>query len=63
MINVIASIHVKEGKVQEFIDILKENVPAVLKEKGCIEYLPAIDIKTDIPPQELDKNIVYILEL
>ena len=48
MINIIASIHVKEGKVQKFIDILKANVPAVLKEKGCIEYLPAIDLKTDI---------------
>ena len=62
MINVIASIHIKEGRVSQFLEILKANVPQVLKEKGCLEYVPTIDVPTGLPPQELDGNIVTILE-
>jgi len=62
MINVIASIQIKEGKVPEFIEIFKSNIPEVLKEEGCIEYVPTIDIPTGLPPQELDKNNVTIIE-
>lgn len=62
MINVIASIQIKEGKREEFIEIFKANVPSVLKEKGCIEYFPTVDSPADLPPQELDSNIVTIIE-
>ena len=62
MINVIASIRVKAGKVPEFLEIFKSNVPSVKKEKGCIEYIPTIDIDADLPPQGLDKNTVTIIE-
>ncbi len=62
MINVLASIHIKEGRLPEFIDIFKSNIPNVLKEKGCIEYVPAIDLPTGLPPQELNDNIVTIIE-
>ncbi len=62
MINVIASIHVKDGRLPEFIEIFKSNIPNVLKEKGCIEYVPTIDVSTGLPPQELDKNVVTIIE-
>ena len=62
MIHVIASIHVKEGRLSEFIEIFKSNVPNVLSEKGCIEYVPTIDVPTGLPPQELDKNVVTIVE-
>jgi len=62
MINVIASIHIKEGKSKEFIDIFKSNVPVVLKEKGCIEYVPTIDVPTGLPPQESNENVVTIIE-
>jgi len=62
MINVIASIRVKAGRVSEFLEILKSNVPSVKKEKGCIEYLPTVDINADLPPQNLDENIVTIIE-
>jgi quinol monooxygenase YgiN len=62
MINVIASIHIKEGRLSEFIDIFKTNVPKVLEEKGCIEYMPTIDVPTGLPPQELNNNIVTIIE-
>ena len=62
MINVIASIHIKEGRLSEFIEICKSNIPNVLEEKGCIEYVPTIDLSTGLPPQELNNNVVTIIE-
>ena len=62
MINVIASIHIKEGRLSEFIEILKTNIPKVLEEKGCIEYVPTIDVPTGLPPQDMNSNVVTIIE-
>jgi quinol monooxygenase YgiN len=62
MINVIASIQIKEGQLSKFIEIFKSNVPNVIEEKGCIEYLPTVDVPTGLPPQELNSNVVTILE-
>ncbi len=62
MINVLASIHIKEGRLSEFLEIFKSNIPNVLKEKGCMEYVPTIDLPTGLPPQELDDNVVTIIE-
>ena len=62
MINVIASIRVKPGKVSEFLRILESNVPRVTKERGCIEYFPAVDIESGLPQQSLDENVVTIIE-
>ena len=62
MINVIASIHIKEGKRSDYLRILKASVQAVRKEKGCLEYVPTGDIDTGLPIQVLDKNVVTILE-
>ena len=62
MVNVIASIEVKEGHLAEFTKIFTDNVPNVLAEEGCIEYLPTIDVSTDIGVQEVNKNVVTIIE-
>ncbi|OGV39043.1 MAG: antibiotic biosynthesis monooxygenase [Lentisphaerae bacterium GWF2_49_21] len=62
MISVIASIKVKSGHVPEFIAIFKANVEEVRREKGCIEYMPAIDIDSGIPVQSKDSSIVTIIE-
>jgi quinol monooxygenase YgiN len=62
MINVIASIQIKEGHLSEFIEIFKSNIPNVIEEKGCIEYVPTIDVPTGLPPQELNSNVVTIIE-
>jgi quinol monooxygenase YgiN len=62
MINVIASVHVKEGLLLDFIELFKSNVPNVLAEKGCIEYTPMIDIPTGLPTQELNNNVVTVIE-
>ena len=62
MINVIASIYIKKDKVREFIEIFKSNIPAVLKEKGCVEYMPTVDFPTNLSPQELNESVVTIIE-
>ena len=62
MVNVLASITVKEGKRAEFIAAFKDNLPAVRAEDGCLEYFPAVDIDADLPPQQLDSNMVTVIE-
>lgn len=62
MIHVIAAIRIKDGRVAEFIEIFKANVPNVLKEEGCIAYEPTMDVVTGLPPQQLDANTVTIVE-
>ncbi len=62
MIHVIASIHVRRGRGAEFLEIFKANMPAVLKEKGCLEYVPTIDAPSGLSLQELNENVVTIVE-
>jgi quinol monooxygenase YgiN len=62
MINVIASIRLKAGKIPEFLDIFKSNMPSVKGETGCIEYVPTIDVDSGLPPQHLDENRVTVIE-
>ena len=62
MINVIASIRVKAGKVSEYLEVLKSNVPRVIEERGCVEYSPTMDCDAHLPPQILDKNVVTLIE-
>ncbi len=62
MINVIASIHIKEGRLSDYLGVLKATVAGVRSEKGCIEYVPSGDLETGLPVQALDRNVVTILE-
>ena len=62
MINVIASVCVKSGRLSEFLEIFKSNVPNVREERGCIDYLPSVDIDADLPMQIRDENVVTIIE-
>ena len=62
MINVIATVQVKEGRASEFIKLFKNIVPLVKAEKGCIEYFPAVDLPTGLPPQDVNENVVTIIE-
>jgi len=56
LIHVIAKITTSPGKRQEVLAAFLANVPAVLAEKGCIEYQPvtdskdATDFQSDIGP-------------
>lgn len=62
MIHVIASIQIKQEQVSRFLEIFTSNMPAVLKEKGCIEYVPAVDVETDLPFQEKNDHVVTVIE-
>jgi quinol monooxygenase YgiN len=62
MIHVIASIRLQPGCLSRFLEIFKNNVPAVKAEKGCLEYLPAVDIESGLPPQRLEPDTVVIIE-
>jgi quinol monooxygenase YgiN len=62
MIHVIASIGVKPGKRAEFIAAFKKNVPNVLAENGCIEYMPTVDADSGIETQWKDETVVTIIE-
>ena len=53
MIHVLASIQVKPGKRNTFLEIFKTNVPNVLQEEGCVEYSPAVDIDAGLPPDDV----------
>ena len=63
MIYVIATIEVKPGKRAAFLTEFHRNVPNVLAEKGCIEYGPTVDLKTEIKTQiPLRADVVTIVE-
>jgi quinol monooxygenase YgiN len=62
MINVIATVQVKKGKAKKFINLFKAIVPLVRAEKGCIEYFPAVDLPTGLPPQDVNEDVVTIIE-
>lgn len=62
MIHVIAAISIKEGQLYEFMDIFKSNIPSVIKETGCIEYVPTIDVDSGMPTQTHNANVVTVIE-
>jgi quinol monooxygenase YgiN len=63
MIYVIATIEVKPGKRDAFLAEFHKLMPKVHAEKGCIEYGPTVDAKTDIKSQiPLRKDSITIVE-
>jgi len=63
MIYVIATIEVLPGKRDAFLAEFHKNMPNVHAEKGCIEYGPTVDLKTDIKAQiPLRDSVVTIVE-
>jgi quinol monooxygenase YgiN len=63
MIHVVATVEVVPGKRAEFLAILQANVPTVLQEDGCMEYLVVVDMQTDIAAQLSPRSdIVVVIE-
>ncbi|MBW2558278.1 MAG: antibiotic biosynthesis monooxygenase [Deltaproteobacteria bacterium] len=62
MITVVASIRIRPGNKDAFLEIFKANAPNVLKEEGCIEYCPTVDFDTGLPVQKMDGNVITIIE-
>ena len=63
MIHVVATIELKPGCRQAYLDVLLPNVPKVKAEKGCLAYEPTIDTDTDIAVHEkAGDDVVTIIE-
>ena len=63
MIHVVAKIEVVEGRRDDFVAAFCGNVPNVLAEEGCLEYIPVVDVPTDITAQApLRANVVMVVE-
>ena len=62
MIYGVVSVKVKAGKLQEFLELFKANALKVREEKGCIQYIPLVDIDAGLPIQMLEKDVVTIVE-
>ena len=62
MINVVATISLKPGTRAEFLKIFNANVPAVLAEEGCIEYVPTVDVDSGLEAQCKDEDAVVVIE-
>lgn len=63
MIYVVATIELKSGVRDAFLEIFRANVPAVLAEEGCISYAPTVDVVSGIPAQGAPReNVVTVVE-
>ncbi|MFK7769472.1 MAG: putative quinol monooxygenase [Mariniblastus sp.] len=62
MINVLATIELKPGTREEFLQHFNDNVPAVLGEVGCIEYFPSVDFDSGLEVQSSNPNSVTVIE-
>jgi quinol monooxygenase YgiN len=63
MIHVIATIELKPGTREAFLGEFHALMPQVHAEQGCLEYGPAVDVATGLPPQPpLRDNVVVVVE-
>jgi quinol monooxygenase YgiN len=62
LIDVIASIRVKDGYLDQFLERFHANVPSVLAEDGCVRYYPTVDADSGLPPQQKDAQTVTVVE-
>lgn len=61
MIHVIATIELRDGSRDEFLQEFHRLIPLVRDEDGCVEYGPAVDLATSNsePPRA---NVVTVIE-
>ena len=63
MIHVIATIELKAGSAEAYLEAFKRNIPTVRAEDGCIAYGPAVDVDSGIPVQGgVRPDVVTIVE-
>jgi quinol monooxygenase YgiN len=63
MIHVLATVEVAPGRREDYLREFRKVIPDVHREKGCIEYGPAVDIPTGLPVEiPLRDNVVVIIE-
>jgi len=63
MLYVVATVKVVEGKRDEYLREIRKVVPKVRAEKGCIEYVPVVDLPAQFSAQEpVQSDQVTIIE-
>ncbi len=63
MIYVFASVRIRKGCLEQALKCYSELDPNVLRaEPGCLEYLPTIDVPTDLPNQDKDDCRILVRE-
>ena len=63
MIHVIATLELKPNSRDNYLQVLRSNVPNVKAEAGCLAYEPAVDIDSGLPVQvSVRENVVTIVE-
>jgi len=63
MLNLVVTMMVKEGRMEEFLDVCRELRPQVLAEPGCLAYDYTRDAVSPFDPEKpLDPNRVILLE-
>jgi len=63
MIYVFASVRIRKGCLEQALKCYNDLIPNVLRtEPGCLEYLPTIDVPTDLPNQDKDDCRILVKE-
>jgi quinol monooxygenase YgiN len=62
MIHVIARIELRPGCRERFLACFRELAPKVLTERGCLGYVPAVEVPTALRPEPPDENAVTVIE-
>lgn len=63
MLHVLATVELHPGTREKFLAELRQVVPKVRAEEGCLEYTPTIDAETSLPVQgDRRENVVVIVE-
>ena len=63
MIYVIATMDLKEGCREAYLEIFRKNIPNVKAEKGCLSYEPTVDTDSGLSVQvEMRDHGVTIVE-
>jgi quinol monooxygenase YgiN len=63
MVHVIAIITAKPGQRDKILAAIRDNLPAVRAEKGCIEYGPALDAEGIGPFQtKAGADTIFVIE-
>src|SRR5438874_10766663 len=63
MFHVIATIHIVPGERDAFLSAFRELVPKIRSERGCLEYVPTLDVEAGISAQpEIRTDAVTVIE-
>lgn len=61
MIYVVATIQITAGHRDEFLALQKDLLPLVWAEKGCVEYVPSIEVPWGDPPKPTTNESVVVM--